>query len=214
MVHQEIFLEKTVNRRRLGAGAAQTGTLHNGHLRRPIRTPADTVDGEPVLVYFRSGLRIIDHAREHTLGVLVHLDGRLSGSRSVYREKANPERQDGREAFGEIFLAAVEAVNSDHQRHRALGILGQAQVADDLFPFKWNVDDLQRGIPEAGMREKGFDGFLVGALLPGRGRNWPAAERVKAPGTNVIRIRLGWISLLQTLGLGHVLVGAAHRGSG
>ena len=102
--------------------------------------------GDAVLVDLWPRLRVVDHFREHAVGGLADFDWSLSGARAVDREISDAEGKNRAETFGQIFFAAIEAVDRDHQRHRAFGIFRQAQVADDLFAFERNAHDFERRI--------------------------------------------------------------------
>ena len=165
--------------------------------------------GDAVLVDLGPRLRVVDDFRQHAVGRFADFDGSLSGARAVDGEISDAEGKNGAETFGEIFFAAIEAVDRDHQRHGAFGIFGQAQVADDLFAFKRNAHDFERRIEEFGVIEKGFKRFFVGALLAGRGRDRPASEGINAPGADVVGVGLGGIGFLEGFGFVEVAVADA-----
>ena len=109
------------------------------------------MQGDAVLVDLRAGLRVVDNLREHALGSFAYLDRSLPGARSVDSEITDAEGKDRSETFGEIFFAAVEAVNGDHQRHRSFGVFRQAQIADDFFALKRNANHFKRRIEKLSM---------------------------------------------------------------
>jgi hypothetical protein len=123
--------------------------------------------------------------------VSLTLIGAWPGAGTVDGEKSDAERKNRAEAFREIFFAAIESVDRNHQRHRALRILRQAQVADDLLALERNVHDFERRIEKLGVIEERFEGFLIRALLAGRRGNRPASERIKPPGADVIGVGFG-----------------------
>src|SRR5439155_17796520 len=112
----------------------------------------------------------------------------------VYRQESNSIWKNCGEIFRQVFLPAVQSIDGNDQWHRPLSTLGQSQVSDDLRTFKRNMHDLQRRIEEAGMRAKCLERLGIRTLFPGRGRHWPAAERIQAPGANVIGVSLGRIA--------------------
>ena len=78
--------------------------------------------GEARFVDLGPGLNVVDHAREHAVGVFADFDGGLACAGAVHGEEANAEGKDRAETFGEIFFAAVETVDGDDQRHWARGV--------------------------------------------------------------------------------------------
>ena len=84
------------------------------------------MESDAVLVDFRARLRIVDDLRQHALGILADFDWRLAGPGSVDCEVPDAGREDGAETLGEIFFAAIEAVNRDDERNGAFRILRQA----------------------------------------------------------------------------------------
>src|SRR5580658_186879 len=170
--------------------------LYDGHLRRPVRTPTYTVHGDSVLVDLGPGGNVIENAREHTLGIFTDFDGTLPGARTIDGEEADAERQNRAEALGQIFLAAVQSIHGEHERHRPVRIFRQSQVADDFLALEWNFHNLERRIPEARVRQESLDGFFVGTLFAGGCGNGPASEGIEPPRADVVGIRLGRVGLL------------------
>ena len=113
------------------------------------------MQGDSVLIDLGTGLRIIDHFRQHALwNSFGAFDGSLTRSRSVDREIADAEGQNRSKTLGQIFFAAVEAIHRNHQRHWTFCVLWQSQVADDLLAFEWNVHHFERRIVKLGVREE------------------------------------------------------------
>ena len=205
-IHQEISLEERIHRRRLGARTPQARALDDCHFRCPVSAPTHAMNGNPVLIDFWPGLEIVEHAREHALGIFTDFDWRLPCARAVHGEKSNAEGKNRREALRQIFLPAVQPVYSDHQRHWSIRILRQAQVADDFFPLERNLNDFEGRVPEACVGQKSLDRFLVRALFTGQMRDRPASEGIKPPGANVVGIRFRRVGFLERLGFIHVAI--------
>src|SRR5216684_909533 len=141
-VQHVILLKEEMSGRGLRAHGLEARPLDDGQLRSPVCAPTHAVNGNSRLIHFRPGLQIVEHAREHAIRCGAYFDGRLPGARPVDRKKTDPVRNDGAEVFGKVFFAAVQAADCQHQRHGALRIFRQPQIADDLGAFKWNVHDL------------------------------------------------------------------------
>src|SRR5258708_16074830 len=146
---QHVFLlKKEMRRRGLRAHGLQACPLHDAQLGSPVTAPTHALTHTPHLIHFGPGLQIIQHARKHAICCRAYFDRRLAGSRAVDSEKPDAVRQDGAKVFREIFLAAVQAADRQHQRHWALRTLRQPHVADNLGAFKWDANNLQRRVPQ------------------------------------------------------------------
>ncbi len=166
---------------------------------------------DAIFVDLWTRLGIINNLREHALGSLADLDGRLSRAGAVDCEVSNAEGKNRAEAFGEIFFAAIEAVDRDDQRDCAFGIFRQTQVSNDLFAFEGNSYNFERGIEKLRMRQECFEGLFIRALLARRRGNGPSSKRINAPGANVVGIGLARISLFQRLRLIEGAIAHAHE---
>src|SRR5690348_11106828 len=105
-MRHEVLLEKFIRWRRLRTSPLDPRAFHDSKFGGPICTPTHPMHRDPALIDLWPSLQVVNHARDHSLGIFADLDRRLTGARAIHGDKTDTEGQDCREAFRKVFLSA------------------------------------------------------------------------------------------------------------
>src|ERR1700756_1216975 len=93
-------------------------------------------------VNFRPAVHVVDYASKHAVGGGTGFDWSLTRAGTIHGKEADAVGQNGGETFSEIFFAAVEPIDGNHEWNWAGGVLGEAEISDHFFSFKGDLNNL------------------------------------------------------------------------